>query len=77
MNTPIPKQNLHRRRQFLKAAAIGLGTSAIGGTVHALAQDKPGPDAGTLIALNTPLSPHLRSIQRLSKAPHAKSKYNC
>ena len=41
MSTSTSTRNRQARRQFLKAAAIGLGSSAIGGSSQALAQDKP------------------------------------
>ena len=45
MSDPIPNPNLHPRRNFLKAATLGLGTSAIAATAKARALNKA--DSGT------------------------------
>ncbi|MFT5105922.1 MAG: L-ribulose-5-phosphate 3-epimerase [Verrucomicrobiales bacterium] len=47
MSDPIPNPKLHPRRQFLKAATLGLGTGSIAATTQALAQEKPAKEKPT------------------------------
>ncbi len=55
MSKPIPNPRPHPRRQFLKAATLGLGTSTIAATTQVSAQEPPAekPDRRHSIGVST------------------------